>query len=90
MKKEEFDALDKEIRTLVTEGYIDGFETAIMVVKSIAMRVGDKELDDNYKAAPDFAVSLLNNNLDMLKRDELIMLGRDELNMLKGGNDDKL
>jgi hypothetical protein len=90
MKKEEFDALDKEIRTLVTEGYIDGFETAIMVVKSIVMRVGDKELDDNYKAALDFAVSLLNNNLDMLKRDELIVLGRDELNMLKGGNDDKL
>jgi len=82
MKKEEFDALDKEIRTLVTEGYIDGFETAIMVVESIVMRVGDKELDDNYKAALDLAVNLLNNNLNMLKRDEL--------NMLKGGNDDKL
>lgn len=66
MNKQQFDVLK-----MATESYLDGFEAAIEVVKSLNVRVGDKGVDEVFISNRNTVVSTLEVVLKRMKDNEL-------------------
>ncbi len=67
MTKEEFNSLNTNDRTFVTEGYHDGFAAAIEVVQSVIQRTGDPTIDKMFISNRDSIVHILNHFFEKMK-----------------------
>jgi hypothetical protein len=64
--KEEYLALPHEDKKLALSSYLDGFQAAIDVVKSIKIRVGHETVDSLHESAINSVVHILESNLSKL------------------------
>ena len=69
MTKEEYLALPHEDKKLALSSYLDGFQAAIDVVKSIKIRVGDDTTDQTFISNRNTVVSTLQAALKRMKNE---------------------
>jgi len=68
MLKIEYDALTKEQQELVSEGYLDGYASAIETVESMIIRIGVESIDRQFIQVRNSIVSILKSNYETLSK----------------------
>lgn len=69
MLKIEYDALTKEQQELVSEGYLDGYASAIETVESMIIRIGVESIDRQFMQVRNSIVSILKSNYETLSKE---------------------
>lgn len=63
MNKEQYNNLNDNDKAIATECYIDGYKAAITLVESIAIRIGESNIDNAFETNKKSILSIMNKQL---------------------------